>query len=132
MLGTIAYMSPEQVRGEPLDSRTDLFSLGAVLYEMATGRQAFAGNTSGTLQEAILNRTPVASGRVNPDLHPRLEDIINKALEKDRGLRYQSAADVRTDLQRVKRDLDSGSPWRGGAGWSRRVDRTLESAADRG
>lgn len=109
VLGTIAYMSPEQVRGEPLDSRTDLFSLGAVLYEMATGRQAFAGNTSGTLQEAILNRTPVASGRVNPDIHPRFEEIINKALEKDRGLRYQSAADLRADLQRVKRDIDSGN-----------------------
>ena len=109
VLGTIAYMSPEQVRGEPLDSRTDLFSLGAVLYEMATGRHAFAGNTSGTLQEAILNRTPVASGRVNPDIHPRFEEIINKALEKDRGLRYQSAADLRADLQRVKRDIDSGN-----------------------
>ena len=109
MLGTIAYMSPEQVRGEPLDSRTDLFSLGAVLYEMATGRHAFAGNTSGTLQEAILNRTPVALGRVNPDIHPRFEEIINKALEKDRGLRYQSAADLRADLQRVKRDIDSGN-----------------------
>ena len=109
VLGTIAYMSPEQVRGEPLDSRTDLFSLGAVLYEMATGRHAFPGNTSGTLQEAILNRTPVASGRVNPDIHPRFEEIINKALEKDRGLRYQSAADLRADLQRVKRDIDSGN-----------------------
>ncbi len=109
VLGTIAYMSPEQVRGEPLDSRTDLFSLGAVLYEMATGRHAFAGNTSGTLQEAILNRTPVALGRVNPDIHPRFEDIINKALEKDRGLRYQSAADLRADLQRVRRDIDSGN-----------------------
>ena len=109
VLGTIAYMSPEQVRGEPLDSRTDLFSLGAVLYEMATGRHAFAGNTSGTLQEAILNRTPVALGRVNPDIHPRFEEIINKALEKDRGLRYQSAADLRADLQRVKRDIDSGN-----------------------
>jgi eukaryotic-like serine/threonine-protein kinase len=109
VLGTIAYMSPEQVRGEPLDSRTDLFSLGAVLYEMATGRHAFAGDTSGTLQEAILNRSPVALGRVNPDVHPRFEDIVNKALEKDRGLRYQSAADLRADLQRVRRDIDSGN-----------------------
>ena len=109
VLGTIAYLSPEPVRGEPLDSRTDLFSLGAVLYEMGTGRQAFAGDTSGTLQEAILNRSPVALGRVNPDVHPRFEDIVNKALEKDRALRYQSAADLRADLQRVRRDIDSGN-----------------------
>jgi serine/threonine protein kinase len=98
VLGTLAYMSPEQVRGEGLDSRTDLFSLGAVLYEMSTGRQAFPGPTSGTVQEAILNRRPVAAGRVNPDVPPRLEEVINKALEKDRALRYQSASEIRTDL----------------------------------
>jgi serine/threonine protein kinase/Tfp pilus assembly protein PilF len=108
VVGTVAYMSPEQVRGEPLDGRSDLFSFGAVLYEMATGRPAFPGPTSGTVQEAILNRTPAPAGHLNSQLAPRLEEIINKALEKDRGLRYQSAADLRADLQRAKRDLDSG------------------------
>jgi non-specific serine/threonine protein kinase len=107
VLGTLAYMSPEQVRGEGLDSRTDLFSLGAVLYEMSTGRQAFPGATSGTVQEAILNRTPVAAGRVNPDVPSRLEEVINKALEKDRALRYQTASEIRTDLLRLKRDTGS-------------------------
>ena len=107
VVGTLAYMSPEQVRGETLDARTDLFSLGAVLYEMATGRQAFAGNTSGTVQEAILNRTPVPAGRVNPELPPKLEAIINRALEKDRKLRYQTASDLRADLQRLRRDTES-------------------------
>jgi eukaryotic-like serine/threonine-protein kinase len=109
VLGTLAYMSPEQVRGEDLDARTDLFSLGAVLYEMTTGRQAFAGSTSGTIQEAILNRTPIPVGRVNPELPPRLEEVINKGLEKDRKLRYQHASELRADLQRLKRDNDSGS-----------------------
>jgi len=104
VLGTLTYMSPEQVRGEPLDARTDLFSLGTVLYEMTTGRQAFAGGTSGTIQEAILNRTPIPVGRVNPESPPRLADVINKALEKDRRLRYQHASELGTDLQRLKRD----------------------------
>jgi len=108
VLGTLTYMSPEQVRGEPVDARTDLFSLGAVLYEMTTGRQAFAGGTSGTIQEAILNRAPVPVGRVNPESPPRLEELINKALEKDRRLRYQHASELGADLQRLKRD--SGPP----------------------
>jgi eukaryotic-like serine/threonine-protein kinase len=109
VLGTLAYMSPEQVRGEDLDACTDLFSLGAVLYEMTTGRHAFPGSTPGTIQEAVLNRTPIAVGRVNPELSPRLEEIINKALEKDRKLRYQHASELHADLQRLKRDTDSGS-----------------------
>jgi len=107
-MGTIAYMSPEQARGEALDARTDLFSFGAVLYEMATGRMAFPGNAAATIHEAILNRTPLAAGRVNPEIPPKLEEIINKALEKDRRLRYQSGTEIRTDLQRLKRDTDSG------------------------
>jgi len=109
VMGTLAYMSPEQVRGEALDARTDLFSLGAVLYEMATGRPAFAGSTPGTIHEAILNRAPTPVGRVNPELPARLEEVINKALEKDPKLRYQDASDLRADLQRLKRDSDSGS-----------------------
>ena len=106
-VGTVAYMSPEQVRGQELDERTDLFSLGLVLYEMATGKQAFAGNTSGVIFEAILNRSPIPAARLNPAVSPQLEQIIDKALEKDRSLRYRTAADLGADLQRLKRDSDS-------------------------
>jgi eukaryotic-like serine/threonine-protein kinase len=106
-LGTVAYMSPEQVRGEELDERTDLFSLGLVLYEMSTGQRAFTGNTSGVIFDAILNRAPISPARLNPAIPLQLELIISKAMEKDRELRYRTASDIRADLQRLKRDTDS-------------------------
>jgi eukaryotic-like serine/threonine-protein kinase len=108
MIGTVAYMSPEQVRGRELDARSDLFSFGAVLYEMATGDVPFHGESSAVICEAILNRAPVAIVRLNHDVPAKLEDIINKALEKDSNLRYQHASEIRSDLQRLKRDTDTG------------------------
>jgi eukaryotic-like serine/threonine-protein kinase len=106
--GTPSYMSPEQIRGDNLDPRTDIFSLGLLLYEMATGRQAFSGGTGGMIIEAVLTRSPVPARSINPDIPPRLEEIINKALHKDRDQRYQHAAEIRTELHRLERGTDSG------------------------
>src|SRR5208283_4105543 len=101
-------MSPEQARGEELDTRTDLFSFGALLYEMATGRMAFPGNSAAVIHDGILNRTPVPASQTNQALPPKLDEIIARALEKDRKLRYQHASEMRADLQRLKRDTESG------------------------
>src|SRR5262249_25439708 len=107
-VGTLSYMSPEQVRGQEVDARSDLFSFGVVLYEAAAGQLPFRGETSGLVFEAILNRVPIAASRLNPEMDSRLEGIVNKALEKDRVLRYQHASEIRADLQRLKRDTESG------------------------
>jgi Tol biopolymer transport system component len=124
-VGTVAYMSPEQVRGGELDARTDLFSFGAVLYEMATGRQAFAGTTSGVISEAILNRVPAPPSRINPELPAEFELILSKALEKDPELRCQTAAELRADLKRLKRETESGRRATG-SGFSGSVKPVLE------
>ena len=120
-LGTVSYMSPEQARGSELDTRSDLFSFGAILYEMATGQPAFPGNTPAVIFDNILNRMPVAPSELNPNLPPKLEEIIGKSLEKDRDLRYQTAAEMRGDLKRLKRDTDSSRVATPGSGSQRTV-----------
>lgn len=124
-LGTVAYMSPEQVKGSELDSRTDLFSFGVLLYEMCTGTLPFRGDTSGVIFASILNRTPASAVRLNPDMPPKLEEIVSKCLEKDRKLRYQHACDIRTDLQRMKRDTESGNAVSTGTATARWLQRSL-------
>src|ERR1700719_2801456 len=124
-LRSVAYMSTAQVKGKELDARTDLFSFGAVLYEMATGTLPFRGESSGVIFESILNRTPPSVVRLNPDTPPKLEEIVSKCLEKDRNLRYQHASEIRADLQRLKRDTESGKAVSTGTATARWSQRSL-------